>query len=287
MAAITRAAVGILAGACLAAPARAQAPTLLNEGFDCYQPGALISTLGAWEIWPGGADAAIAGGAGSSGACSLQLGRRAAVVHQFRGYYGRRVMLRAMVFIPAASRGLRAYAITLNQYDGGGPETSWSMQVELDAAAGLVKVRPSGESAPLILDRWVELRAEIRLDRAEFDLYYDGQVVGRDIFWFACPTCPGTDDLAALELFVAALEEGPGMYIDDVQVAPAGWSPLPTCAELCYADCDGSGALDLFDFLCYQALFAAGDALADCSQEGEVTFFDFLCFADAFGRGCG
>src|SRR5690606_17112823 len=149
MAVTTRVAVGALAGACLSALARAQAPTLLNEDFDCYQPGALVSTLGAWEIWPGGADATIAGSAGSSGACSLQLERRAAVVHQFRGYYGRRVTLRAMMFVPAASRGLRAYVVALNQYDAGGPDTSWSMQVELgaDGGAGFVKLRPSGEQA--------------------------------------------------------------------------------------------------------------------------------------------
>src|SRR5690606_34783294 len=43
----------------------------------------------------------------------------------------------------------------------------------------------------------------------------------------------------------------------------------------CYADCDGSGALDVFDFLCYQNLFAAGDSLADCDRSGELDLFDF------------
>ena len=44
----------------------------------------------------------------------------------------------------------------------------------------------------------------------------------------------------------------------------------------CYADCDGSGALDLFDFLCFQNLFGTGAARADCDGSGGLDFFDFL-----------
>jgi hypothetical protein len=54
----------------------------------------------------------------------------------------------------------------------------------------------------------------------------------------------------------------------------------------CYADCDGSGELDFFDFLCFQNLFAAGDPRADCDESGELDFFDFLCFQNVFVEGC-
>ncbi|MFG0283068.1 MAG: SBBP repeat-containing protein [Phycisphaerales bacterium JB039] len=54
----------------------------------------------------------------------------------------------------------------------------------------------------------------------------------------------------------------------------------------CYADCDGSGALDLFDFLCFQNQFAAGDPQADCDGSGRLDFFDFLCFQNAFAAMC-
>ena len=61
------------------------------------------------------------------------------------------------------------------------------------------------------------------------------------------------------------------------------WSrPLDTC----YADCDGSGALDFFDFLCFQNLFALGDPGADCDGSGVLDFFDLLCFQNAFAAGC-
>jgi len=54
----------------------------------------------------------------------------------------------------------------------------------------------------------------------------------------------------------------------------------------CKADCDGSGFLDFFDFLCFQNLFAAGDPRADCDGSGGLDFFDFLCFQNEFAAGC-
>ena len=55
---------------------------------------------------------------------------------------------------------------------------------------------------------------------------------------------------------------------------------------VCGPDCDGSGSLDFFDFLCFQDLFASGDPAADCDASGGLDFFDFLCFQDQFAAGC-
>lgn len=54
----------------------------------------------------------------------------------------------------------------------------------------------------------------------------------------------------------------------------------------CKADCDGNGELDLFDFLCFQSLFASGLREADCDGDGRLDLFDFLCFQSAFAIGC-
>ena len=54
----------------------------------------------------------------------------------------------------------------------------------------------------------------------------------------------------------------------------------------CYADCNGSGVLDVFDFLCFQDAFVANDPYADCDGNGMLNIFDFLCFQDAFVIGC-
>ena len=58
------------------------------------------------------------------------------------------------------------------------------------------------------------------------------------------------------------------------------------CEATCIADCDGSGTIDLIDFLCYQNAFDAGDPRADCTSDGVLDVFDFLCFLSAFDRGC-
>ncbi len=55
----------------------------------------------------------------------------------------------------------------------------------------------------------------------------------------------------------------------------------------CFADCDGSGALDIFDFLCFQNSFVSGEPYAcDCEPNPACDIFDFLCFQNAFVAGC-
>ncbi len=55
----------------------------------------------------------------------------------------------------------------------------------------------------------------------------------------------------------------------------------------CYADCDGNGTLDIFDFLCFQNSFVAGEPYAcECDPDPVCDIFDFLCFQDAFVGGC-
>ena len=62
--------------------------------------------------------------------------------------------------------------------------------------------------------------------------------------------------------------------------------------EVCYADCNGSGTLDLFDFLCFQNSFVNGEPYAcDCdittgTNPPVCDIFDFLCFQNAFVGGC-
>ncbi len=56
--------------------------------------------------------------------------------------------------------------------------------------------------------------------------------------------------------------------------------------DACRADITGDGALDFFDFLGFQNLFAAGDLAADFTGDGVLDFFDFLAFQNEFAAGC-
>jgi YVTN family beta-propeller protein len=60
----------------------------------------------------------------------------------------------------------------------------------------------------------------------------------------------------------------------------------------CYANCDGSHTppiLNINDFVCFQALFAAGDPRANCDGSTEppvLNISDFICFQSRFAAGC-
>lgn len=50
------------------------------------------------------------------------------------------------------------------------------------------------------------------------------------------------------------------------------------------ADCNGDGAFNVLDFVCYQARFQLGDAGADCNDDGVLNVLDFVCFQTLFQR---
>ena len=58
------------------------------------------------------------------------------------------------------------------------------------------------------------------------------------------------------------------------------------CGDGCYADFNGDGTLDFFDFLAYTNSFNAGEDNADCDNGGNLDFFDFLCYTNEFNAGC-
>src|SRR5690606_18735486 len=81
-----------------------------------------------------------------------------------------------------------------------------------------------------------------------------------------------TADLGPGELRFSALEaRGSALAVQYKRAVRDG-------AAECYPDCDGNEELDLFDFLCFQNAFLAGDPYADCDGCGSFDVFDFLCF---------
>jgi hypothetical protein len=54
----------------------------------------------------------------------------------------------------------------------------------------------------------------------------------------------------------------------------------------CYPDCEPDSALNVNDFICFQAAFAAAVAYADCDRNNALNVNDFVCFQAAFAAGC-
>lgn len=87
-------------------------------------------------------------------------------------------------------------------------------------------------------------------------------------------------------------EDGPGgrppSFFAGGEVTEAGGVAINRIARwtCCYADCDQSGSLDFFDFVCFQERFLIGDMYTDCDASGGLDFFDFFCFINKFNDGC-
>ncbi|MFG0282987.1 MAG: GC-type dockerin domain-anchored protein [Phycisphaerales bacterium JB039] len=82
---------------------------------------------------------------------------------------------------------------------------------------------------------------------------------------------------------------GPALYVGG-EFSRAGGHPsrciAKWIADRCRPDLDGSGALDFFDFLAFQNLFAVGDLRADFTGDGALDVFDYLAFFNEFEAGC-
>jgi hypothetical protein len=53
------------------------------------------------------------------------------------------------------------------------------------------------------------------------------------------------------------------------------------------ADCDGNGALNVLDFVCFQNAWQAQQPEGDCDGDGEFDVLDFVCFQNRFNAPCG
>ncbi|MCA9280127.1 MAG: hypothetical protein H6815_12235 [Phycisphaeraceae bacterium] len=70
----------------------------------------------------------------------------------------------------------------------------------------------------------------------------------------------------------------PSMNYDDFQLVATR-----TCG---FTDCDGSGALNVFDYICFGNAYAGNDPYADCDGNGILNIFDYICYGNVFAAGC-
>ncbi len=257
---------------------------VVDEDFEAYSVGQGVSTMGDWEIWPGGTqDAIVSDAFASSGTKSSDWSFTGAdVIQVFSGLTSGQYTLSVNTYVPTGSAG-SYYIIGINTWGGTGTaaDTMWSLQVHFNTLLGeiLPDCAGCGAFASIINDEWVEFRAEIDLDADTYDMYYDDVLLAEDICW-SCGVFGGelgATEIAVLDLFTLSSSGPNEFYMDDVLLEESTG---------CYADCDGSGGLDFFDFLCFQNAFAAMDPYADCDTSGGHDFFDFLCFQNAFAAGC-
>jgi hypothetical protein len=66
---------------------------------------------------------------------------------------------------------------------------------------------------------------------------------------------------------------------DDLEYTPAG-------AEVCPADCNQDGTLNVLDFICFQSEWQSQSDYGDCDGNGTYNVLDFVCYQGLFQQGC-
>ena len=256
----------------------------INENFDSYAAGSNIGGQGGWEVWyTGGNNAPVEAGApaAASGANKLRLIAGSDIVHRFTIDDGQWVF-KIKTYVPSTSPpGVGGMVILLSQYGG---DDKYAMQLALNDTTFtgtqqvpfMIESHWDGAVLPLVLNQWIEIRAEIDLVADTINTFYNNQPLGVNLVWtnnnFASGI--GITSIAAVDLWSDGTN---AMYFDDVSLAPDA---------ACYPDCNADGALTVADFGCFQTKFVAGDPYADCNGDGVRTVADFGCFQTRFVHGC-
>ncbi len=129
----------------------------------------------------------------------------------------------------------------------------------------------------------------------QFISTYGGQTATSLVRWDGASWSPvgqGVSAPAPLPgpgLVKALIAHGPSLFIAG-SFGAAGGVRSDHVAEWrscsCYADCNGSGAMTVADFGCFQTKFVAADPWADCNADSALSIADFGCFQTKFVAGC-
>ena len=186
------------------------------------------------------------------------------------------------IFVPGGNGGAAMYVG--GDHGGGGFDAARDRgpQLAWDSGGGLSNFEPGQiMRTEYKFDTWQRVRLDIDLVSDTFDLSHTNDIsvpptlIAGDLAFRSTP-------LDHLDRFSIAHFGG----FEPVNVAFFDNVTIDVESSGCYPDCDESGELDFFDFLCFQDAFAAGEPYADCDGSGSHDFFDFLCFQDEFAEGC-
>jgi hypothetical protein len=261
--------IGILALALAAGTASAQ----WSDNFDGYSNGTVLYGVGGWSGWDGDQTAAgtVSDAQSSSAPHSIAVGNGGSdAVRPVSGYTSGQWTFSCNVYVPSDLDGI-TYFLLLNDYADFGPY-DWAVEIDMDPAAGTAKSvfrDPNGDTAaPLVYDQWVPIRVDFDLDNNTGDVYYNGALIGAGT-WDAY-SGSGILEFETVDLYAP---HGATVYYDDLVLAPAG----DPCLDG-YANCNGDGAVNTQDFLCYLGLWSSGNLAADCNGDNTVNTQDFLCY---------
>jgi len=223
----------LLAGA-LALPA---APALadFHDDIDSYAANSQIVGQGGWDEWSAGAGALVSNVQALSLPNSIDINGPSDLIHIYKGYTSGTWTMTAWQYIP---KGLTAksYFIMMSQFDKVvAANNKWAVQVGFNPVTGNVEADAGASAAvataPIIYDKWVEIKVVIHLDADWTQFYYNGVLLdsaavadhptlGGGWKWSGGPTGSynGPKDIAALDLYA---NNATSVFYDEVSLLPA------------------------------------------------------------------
>jgi CubicO group peptidase (beta-lactamase class C family) len=244
-----------------------------DEDFDDYPVGPLPGR-GGWESWEhgtGSADFHVTDALSRSAPHAVAIDGLDDAVRPFDVDDGRWTFT-AWMYVAPTMDDLQ-HVILLNTYPVEGYE-SWSLQLEVDGAAGVLADRNSAAQLPLVRGAWSEVRVEIDLDEDVQTVFYDGvELLTKG--WSDGVASGGATRIAAVDLF--GTESAHVVFYDDLALVRVE-------GPACPGDIDGDGAVGASDLI---ALLAAWGPCAGCGEDldgdGAVGVSDLLVLLAAWG----
>lgn len=267
--------VAAMSAFCLSASALGQ----WSDSFDSYADGPLAGN-GGWAVWySGGLDGTVTSARSHTGGKSLRIDNSSDCVQQYNINGGQWVFT-AWTYMPSDGVPVfngDGYLILMNQY--GGPD-NWSMQVRFGLVDQTVESQFDASTQPLVLDQWIEFRAEIDLDADVVNSYYNGQPLAAGVTWSSNVSTGGLPQIRALDCFSLDID---GFHLDDISLQPGGAPPCP-------GDLDGDGDVDLQDLATLLANFGtpsgATPEQGDADGDGDVDLSDLAVLLGNYGASC-
>lgn len=193
-----------------------------TENFDSYADGSQMHGQGGWKGWGNNPvfGALVTSAQANSAPHSVEIVGGAVapgsdLVHEFAGFDSGVQTVVAWQYIPTGFLG-NSFFIVLNSYDDLGATNNWSVQVRFDSVLGqVVDTGASGNTLPIVLDRWVELRVEIDLDANTQTFYYDGQMLYSGS-WSEHVSGGGATEIGAMDLYAEGAVTS--VFYDDIEV---------------------------------------------------------------------
>ena len=263
--------------------ASAQFPSNFCEDFDSFVAGSGIKGQNGWDAWDGDIawDSNVSNAQSFSAPNSLDVLGASDTIHQFDGATSGMWEVRVMQYVPSGCcpSGTESFFILLNEYEHLlGQANNWSVQVKADTDLMWVEADFLGETLPLFVDQWVEIRVEIDLDNDVQRYFYGGQLLYEDT-WTERLSGPGTLEIDAVDLWANFAGT---VYYDDFSLLAAGAS----CPGGCVGDLDGDGDTDLADLGILLADFgcaAPGPCPGDLDGDGDTDLADLGILLADFG----